>query len=209
MKRIITILGLVGLLAGSARADPTLTLEALREHPNNQNLVRTTAIAQLPGKLNGFAFADFYGRSSDAFYSEASLGRQVYAGFGPKIEWNGGSGMDDLFRAGLEYIPDLGDGIFLDSKAYPLTIGSNGRVILTSQISLFGRIDIPWNNSYLENWTDINLSLERDSARRVDVSSEATIGTRLTGSLSAELQGLYNVTIPHEIEGRAGLRYDF
>ena len=209
MKKIITALGLVSLLSGVARAEPSLTLEALRETPNNQNLVRATVLSSLPGDVSAFAFVDFYGRSSDAFYSEASIGREVYEGLGPKLEWNGGSGMDDLFRAGLEYIPSLGDGVFLDLKAYPLTIGSNGRVLPTSQVSLFGRLDLPWNKSYLENWTDVNISLEDNPDRRVDVSSEATLGTRLTGDLSLEVQGLYNVTVPHELEARAGFRYKF
>ena len=201
--------GLASVIAVNARADPKLQLEALGEFPTtNQAIVRARALSDLPGDIHAFGFVDFYGRTSDAFYSEANLGRKIYRGLGAKLEWNGGTGMDDVFRAGPNFVPRLHDRLFLDLKLYPLTIRSDGKVQPTGQFSLFGRLDLP-KDSYVENWTDVNINYGRSTDRRINIQSETTVGKKVVGNLSVEAQAAYNVNAPDEVQGRAGIRYEF
>lgn len=209
MKKLTRILGLLGILFGTARAEPKLQLEALGEFPKTkQAIIRITTLTDLPGKVNAFAFSDFYGKSSDAFYSEVSLGKELHGNLGAKLEWNGGTSMDDVFRFGVNYIPKLHDKLFLDLKLYPLNVKSDGKLQKTGQFSLFGRLDLP-KRIYMENWTDLNADYERSSARRINVQSETTLGKNLTNRLSAEVQAAYNVNVPDKLQGRVGLRYNF
>lgn len=208
-KTIFTTLAILSIASSVARADPKLQIEGLGEFPRaNQAIVRTTAIAQLPGNIEAFAFSDFYGRTTGAFCSEASMGKKLVDDIGAKLEWNGGTGMMDIFRFGPNYSHNLNDRTFLDLKLYPLTVGSDGKIQRASQFSLFGRLDLP-RDFYVEDWTDINLDYKDKTPRRVNVQSETTFGKKVLGSLSVEAQGAYNVNVLDRLEARAGLRYEF
>ena len=209
IKTIIVGAGLASVIAVNARADPKLKLEALGEFPTtNQAIVRTKALANLPGDVSAYGFVDFYGRSSDAFYSEANIGREIYRGLGAKLEWNGGTGVDDVFRVGPNFTPRLHDRLFLDLKLYPLAVRSDGEVQPTGQFNLFGRLDLP-RDFYLENWTDVNIDYRKNPERRISIQSETTLGKKIVGNLSVEGQVAYNVNVPDELQGRAGIRYEF
>ena len=207
MKKLIGILGLLGILNRNASAEPTLQLEALREVPVNQTVVRTTASATAPGELNLFAFADYVGHSSDAFYSEASAGRELSQGLGAKLEWNGGTGVNDLFRFGPEYKRKFfNDKLFLDTKIYPANFGADGILKNIGQFSNFTSLQLP-RRSYLENWTDVNINYPKITGKPF-VQSETTLGKTLVGNLSLEIQEAHNVNLLGE-QARVGLRYGF
>ncbi len=192
------------LFAATAKADTPLRLEALGEFPVNQAIVRTTSFGKLLGDASYFAFVDFYGRTSDNFYGEAAVAKAFYKDLGLKLEWNGGSSMDDLFRFGPEYIPQLHEKLFVDLKLYPVTLGTDGAFKKTGQFSVFGRFDFP-AAIYLENWTDVNLDYV---TKKITVASETTLGKTIVDKLSLEAQVAYNVNVAG-FQGRAGLRYDF
>lgn len=205
----IAALALTGI-TGTTFAEPKIQLEALGEFPTTkQAIVRTTATSELPGNIDTFAFADFYGRSSNAFYSEANINRKFYNDLGLRLEWNGGSVMNDTFRAGPSFNPRLHDKLFLDMKFYPLTVGSNSGVKKTGQVGLFGRLDLP-GKFFVENWTDFDINYGSSTGnRRLNVLSETTFGREIIKRLYAEVQAAYNVNVKDKVEGRAGLRYKF
>ena len=201
-----TIIGLALLgITNTTEAKTDLQIEALAEVPLNQPIIRASALPSLPAGIDSFAFVDFYGRESGAFYSEANVGRELYKTIDPKVEWNGGSGMDDVFRIGGSIKPKIIDDLFLEMKAYPLTLASNGNLLRTSQLSLFGRLDLP-KEVYLEDWTDTNI--DWNNPKKPLVASELTLGKTLVDNLALEVQGAYNVNIPG-LQARAGLRYNF
>lgn len=207
MKTINTILATLAALALTAipaKAEPKLTVEALGQFPAAQAVVRTTVMAELPKKVNLFAFSDFYGKSSDAFYSEANVGKEIAKGFGAKLEWNGGTGVDDVLRLGPDYTTVIGDKVFLNVKLYPLTLGKDG-IQKTSQLSFFGRADLP-AGVFVENWTDLDVSY--NGKPKLTIASETTVGKSLTDKLALEGQFGFNAGTPGP-QGRVGVRYNF
>src|SRR3989338_4929596 len=205
MKRLKSLIaGSLLFLLPQAEADTTFRAELLRDLNNDINLVRMTLISDLPQKISGFGFIDF---SNDSFYSEASLGREFYKGAGSKIEWNVGTGLENTFRIGPEYIPVVHNNLFLDFKLYPLNIVGS-EIDQSGQLSFFGRWDIA-RGFYLENWTDINFLYREalENKKRMSISTETTFGKLLFSKLSVEAQFGYNVNVPNKIEARVGFRY--
>lgn len=203
--KILKSLLLAGALARTATASPTLEVRALEEFPKaKQEVVRLNGFSALPGNAHVTGFCDFYGKTSDNFYSEVSVGKS-FGNVGARLEWNGGSRMTDLFRIGAYSNPRIHKNLFLVLNAFPLTVGTDKKIRKIGQVSAFGKLNLPKGFS-IENWTDFNLDY---NTFKTFIQSEISIDKTIVGNLSAEVQAVYNVAVPRGLDARAGLHYNF